>query len=69
VQQYPRPIPQQPRAVSFGNFTSAINAMVGGGYTLFDLGGTQTARQLLELKGPNGTDPPSTMRIAIARVQ
>ena len=69
VQQYPRPIPQQPHAVSFGNFTSAINAMVGGGYTLFDLGGTQTARQLLELKGPNGTDPPSTMRIAIARVQ
>ncbi|MCX5763338.1 MAG: Ig-like domain-containing protein [Gemmatimonadetes bacterium] len=69
VQQYPRPIPQQPRAVSFGNFTSVITAMVGGGYTLFDLGGTQTARQLLELKGPNGTDPPSTMRIAIARVQ
>jgi len=69
VQQYPRPIPQQPRAVSFGNFSSPVTTMVGGGYTLFDLGGTQTARQLLELKGPNGTDPPSTMRIAIARVQ
>jgi hypothetical protein len=69
VNQFPRPIPQQPRAFNFGNFSSPVASVVGGGYVLFDIGGTQTARQLLELKGPNGADPPSTMRIAIVRVQ
>ena len=69
VQLFPRPIPQQPRALTYGNFSSSLTALVGGGYALFEIGGTQTARQLLELKAPNGSDPPSTLRIAIARVQ
>lgn len=69
VQTYPRPIPQQARTMSFGNFSSPISGMVGGGYVLFDIGGTQTARQLLELRGPNGADLPPTVRIAIVRIQ
>ena len=66
---YPRPIPQQPRALSFGNFSATMTGIVGGGYALFEIGGTQTARQLLELKSPSGADAPPTVRIAIVRVQ
>ncbi len=69
VQRFPRPIPQQPRVQSFGNFSASIPSIVGGGYQLFDLGGTQTSRQLLELKSANGGDPPPSVRIAIVRVQ
>ncbi len=63
---YPR------RAASFG--FGALGAMEvsplqGGGVFTFDLSGTQSAPQLVRLSGAGGSALPSTVRVAIARVQ
>ena len=42
---------------------------LGGAFTIFDISGTQTFRQLIELRSATGGDPPATVRIAIVRLQ
>jgi hypothetical protein len=66
---YPASNPFNPHLEAFGNFTVSLPALVGGGFTIFDISGTQAARQLIEIKSPAGGDPPSTVRVAIVRIQ
>lgn len=68
-QLYPKANPFSPRLVTFGNFTSTIGSLVGGGVSYFELSGTQTAKQLIEIRSFAGGDPPSTVRVAIVRLQ
>ncbi len=65
---YPAPNPFNPRSVTYGNFSANVT-LQGGGFTIFDLSGTQTAKQLIQLQSVNGGDPPGTIRIAIVRIQ
>ncbi len=66
---YPASNPFNQRFETFGNFTASLPALVGGGFTIFDISGAQAARQLIEIKSPAGGDPPSTVRVAIVRIQ
>jgi hypothetical protein len=65
---YPRANPFNPHLQTFGNFGPVSIDLTGGGLTYFEISGTQTARQLFEVRGFSGGDPPSTIRVAIARV-
>ena len=61
--------PQHAHRVTFGNFNVNITTLEGGAYSIFDLSGLQCSKQLIELRSVNGTDPPSTIRVAIVRIQ
>jgi hypothetical protein len=69
AQLYPSGNPFSPHAVTFGNFNVNLTTLAGGTFAIFDLSGLQSAKQLIELKSVNGGDPPSTVRIAIVRIQ
>ena len=66
---YARANPFNPHLQSFGNFGPTNVDLVGGGVTYFEISGGQSARQLFEIRGFTGGDPPPTIRVAIARVQ
>jgi len=68
-QLYPSSSPFNPHTFSFGNFSVNLTTLVGGAFAIFDLSGLQSAKQLIELRSVNGGDPPSTVRIAIVRIQ
>jgi Bacterial Ig-like domain (group 2) len=68
-QLYPRNTPFNPVFEAFGNFTVSLTTLEGGSFTLFDISGAQLARQLIEIKSTSGGDPPSTVRVAIVRIQ
>ncbi len=68
-QLYPSSNPFSPHFVSFGNFSVNVTPLEGGAFSIFDLSGTQSAKQLIEVKSVSGGDPPSTVRIAIVRIQ
>jgi hypothetical protein len=57
--------------VSFGSWTTRVTTLLGGSGAIFDLSGTQTARQLLDLHSLSGAplDPGHTLRMAIVRIQ
>ncbi|MFI5311032.1 MAG: Ig domain-containing protein [Gemmatimonadales bacterium] len=67
-QLYPRPNPFQPHAIPFGVF-SINGSLAGGAFAIFELTGTQAAKQLIEVRSLSGGDPASTIRLAIVRVQ
>ena len=70
IQVYGRPSPFIPKARTFGNFLIGVGPMVGGGFTLLDLGGPSAPSQVIELKSLLGSaDPPATLRLAITRVR
>lgn len=60
--------PLAPRAVTFGDFLVQVGALRAGTFSIFELSGSQAAKQLIELRGSGGIAPPPTLRIAIARV-
>ena len=62
-----RPLAVHP--VQYGDFNVSVSGLRGGGAAFFELSGAQVAPQLLDLRGPAGTAPPSTLRMAILRVQ
>ena len=64
----PRSAPLATRPVPFGTFAAAVT-LRGGTAAIFELSGTQTATQLLELRGAGGAVLPSNVRVAIVRVQ
>ncbi len=66
---YPVAYPFAPRPVSFGAFSTTVNAMNAGTFSSWLLSGTQGAPQLLDLRGANGGEPPGQLRLAIVRVQ
>lgn len=68
-QIYPSSNPFNPHFVSFGNFVVNLTTLQGGAFSIFDLSGAQTAKQLIQLESPGGGDPPGTVRIAIVRIQ
>lgn len=68
IQLYPTATPWMVHTTSFGNFLASV-ALTGGAFALFDMSGTTTGRQLIELKQPNGSDPPPSVRLAIVRIQ
>lgn len=57
------------RALAFGSFTMDVPAVRGGTAAIFELSGTQTGTQLVEVRSAGGGDPPPTLRVAIVRVQ
>jgi hypothetical protein len=69
IQTYSTATPQSAHRVTFGNFNVNITTLEGGAYSIFDLSGLQSAKQLIELRSVNGSDPPATIRIAIVRIQ
>lgn len=69
TQIYPANTPFNPRQVSYGNFSVNLTTLEGGAFAMFNLSGVQSAKQLIELRSPNGGDPPATVRIAIVRIQ
>ena len=66
---YPAANPFNPFREAYGNFSVNLPALVGGGFAIFDLSGSQPSRQLIQLQSPAGGDPPPTVRIAIVRIQ
>jgi hypothetical protein len=67
-QNYPTANPWTVHLTPFGNFT-ALLSLPGGAFSIFDVSGTVTGRQLFEVKSQGGGDPPSTVRIAIVRIR
>ena len=61
--------PLKTRSYAFGRFSVDVSGVRGGGFSLLQLSGTQTNKQLLELKGANGAVFPSELRVTIVRVQ
>ena len=62
--------PLVPTALTLGSFgTVGVPSVAGGGVAYFELSGTHSAKQLLKLAGSGGGAIPSTLRVAIARVQ
>ncbi|HEU4456405.1 MAG TPA: IPT/TIG domain-containing protein [Longimicrobium sp.] len=62
--------PSVPVAATFGSFTPApVATLRGGGYVTYEISGTQAAPQLLRLTGASGAAIPSTVRVAVTRIQ
>jgi hypothetical protein len=62
--------PIAPQAVAFGSVgLTSVPSIVGGGVKYFEFSGTHTQAQLLRLEASGGGAPPSTLRVAIARLQ
>ncbi|WP_343993664.1 Ig-like domain-containing protein [Nocardioides dubius] len=67
---YSLPYPQVPVEYGFGPFSaSAITTLRGGGFLSYQISGTQTEAQLLQLTSNTGGAPASTLRLAITRVE
>ncbi len=69
---FPRAWPLNVRTPSFGNFSATIsnvNSLPGGGWAAWDISGTQTAPQVLAVRGPGGSAPPNGIGMVILRVQ
>ncbi|HET9438914.1 MAG TPA: Ig-like domain-containing protein, partial [Longimicrobiales bacterium] len=64
-----RAFPLVPRAAAFGNFVFDVTAVRGGSMSVFEVTGTQAARQLFEVSGLAGTNFPADMRVNIIRVE
>ncbi|MBA4071677.1 MAG: hypothetical protein C0497_07555 [Gemmatimonas sp.] len=61
--------PIQPPALSFGSFAAPQTGVRGGANAYFELSGTSTAAQVLNLRSSTGGTASSLLRIAIARIQ
>lgn len=60
--------PVVPRAVRYGTF--GVDASVrSGSMSYFELSGTQSGPQLIEVRSPGGNDPAPPLRVAVMRVQ
>lgn len=66
---YPVAYPFAPRPVSFGAFSTTVNALNAGSFSSWFVSGGQAAPQLLDLRGTSGGEPPGQLRLAIVRVQ
>lgn len=62
--------PLKERAMSFGAFSLHVDKLRAFSSSYFTFAGDQTGSQMLELRGENGVaTPPSSLRIAIVRVE
>lgn len=69
--QFPEltPFPLFTRDVAFGDFQVDVGQLRGGTASIFELGGTLSGSQLLELLGAAGGAAPGSLGLAILRVQ
>lgn len=65
---YPVAFPLAPRARSFGTLSDQVTGLNGASFTSWLLSGTQSAPQLIELRGVSGGDAPAQLRLAIVRL-
>jgi hypothetical protein len=61
--------PIQPTALSFGAFAATQTGVRGGANAYFELSGTSSTAQVLNLRSSSGGTASSLLRIAIARIQ
>lgn len=64
--------PILPQPLAFGSFTATQSGLRGGAHTYFELAGTTGGSQLIGLQGAGGvagTPMPSTLRVAVVRLQ
>jgi hypothetical protein len=66
---FPRPFPLATRPVGFGSWVAEVPGVRAGSAAFFELSGTATGPQALELRGAGGAALPPTLRMAIVRVQ
>ena len=67
---YARDAHVMPAQLAFGAFAPlTVSGLVGGGVAYYEFSGTQTAPQLVRLTGAAGGSLPSTIRVAIARIE
>ncbi|HVH12746.1 MAG TPA: hypothetical protein VM759_06835, partial [Longimicrobium sp.] len=67
---FPTPYPLVPHRLTLGAFGTVDGPdVVGGGVAYFELSGEHVGAQILRLQGPEGGPLPSTLRMAIARLQ
>jgi len=65
-----RVYPLQPRPVAFGAaYASGSISVRGGSGAFFELSGTQSGKQLLDVHAPAGGAPSPNLKLAIARIQ
>ncbi|MBI4540112.1 MAG: Ig-like domain-containing protein [Gemmatimonadetes bacterium] len=57
------------RSASFGSFTVDVPTLRGGSFAIFEISGTQSGTQLVEVRSATGDNPPANVRVAIVRVQ
>ncbi|MEJ7810438.1 MAG: Ig-like domain-containing protein [Gemmatimonadaceae bacterium] len=61
--------PLQARALAFGGFASDVATLRAGSAAYFDVAGSQAGKQLIEVRTAGGGDPPSSLRVAVVRIQ
>ncbi|MBY0489981.1 MAG: Ig-like domain-containing protein [Gemmatimonadaceae bacterium] len=66
---YSKAYPITPVALTFGSFVAQRTGIRGGAHAYFEISGTPTAPQLLDLRGVGGTTMPANLRLAIMRLQ
>lgn len=67
---FPAVYPLVPTAVALGTFGPlSVPSIAGGGVAYFQLTGMHATPQLLRLEASGGGAPPSTLRIAVARLE
>jgi|JI10StandDraft_1071094.scaffolds.fasta_scaffold43166_2 hypothetical protein len=63
------PFPIAPTPLAFGAFASSVAELRGGAHAYFELSGVFTSPQVIGLAGAGGSALPSTVRLAITRLQ
>jgi hypothetical protein len=66
---YTRPYPIAPVALTFGSFVAQRTGIRGGAHAYFELSGTPSSPQLLDVRALGGGPMPSSLRVAIMRLQ
>ena len=70
VSRFPTPFPLTATPLTFGAFSPRLLGLRGGAHAYFEISGVPGATQLLNLRSTTaGAATPTTLRIAIARVQ
>ena len=67
--QFPAAFPIAPVPLAFGSFTTQRTGLRGGANAYFEVAGSATVPQLLNVRAVGGGAPATTLRVAIARVQ
>lgn len=67
--RWDKTFPIQPPQLAFGSFTSRVTGLRGGAHAFFEISGTPSGAQLIGLRSVSGGVVPSTLRIAITRLQ
>ena len=67
--QFTSAFPIAPVTLTFGSFTTQRTGLRGGANAYFELAGSATVAQLLNVRAIGGGAPSANLRVAIARVQ